>query len=153
MQCALAVMVCGQFETIEEKQNMKTSHIVELVVGDWSNSSHGKTRNFLISSNLPGTKVCKAYWDGVAILGFNPEDFVAAYGNKTLSRAFAIKLIKLGIEDSEWSWDANGNVDIYPGLFADIWLFVAKLGNPEFEFEKVEAYTVGIGGCGLFTQA
>jgi hypothetical protein len=134
-----------------KESNMKQNKI-ELIVGDWSNDGHGRTRMFTIASNLTKAELEKAYEAGVKIVGFDPKHFVEDYQQSYLPAEQILRLIELGIKD----WvapddDDDEDVEIYPDAYKDIWLFVAKLGNPEFEFElNVPSETIKVGGYGLF---
>jgi hypothetical protein len=101
-----------------------------------------------------------AYKAGVAILGHDLQKSCRSYEDSTLDQALVERLQEVGIlpEDVDtcshtWLEDEEDEVHVegYEG-YANLWLAIAKLGNPTLEFTVIEDQTpsITIGGYGLF---
>lgn len=137
--------------------------IIRLIVGDWSDDGHGKTDVIRIKSNLSQKKLAKAYDKGTKKVGYNFMNEVAAeYEDGTISHNQYTRLKELGfdkyeIETSFW-YDKKDKTpldkrtySISPSEYADLLLFICKLGDKSFEYEEVEddSDSWTIGGYGL----
>jgi hypothetical protein len=136
----------------------KLEHRIELVVGDWSHDGHEKTDVQFLESNLPSSEIKKAYNAGTKIVGFDFSKVVARnYEEDKISVDKVDKLKSLGCElfDSydEYDFSEKEGYQLWPDIFTDVYLFICKLGNPDFEYELVSdsADRINIGGYGLFT--
>lgn len=124
---------------------MELPHQIELVIGDPGGDGHEKTRRYMINSTLDSTALWKAYKAGVKLLGFDFINTVATeYEERDISSDQVAKLIAAGYKidpetDNVWRDD-----------FVDIFLFIARLGNHEFQSEKAKSESMDIGGYGLF---
>lgn len=136
---------------------MKTTnlmHPIQLVLGDWSNDGHGQTDTLFILSNLSSTEIEAAYKRGTKILGFDMKSQVAAdYEDSKISETKVETFKKAGFvfSDSEWDLDGEGDIWLDSDCYAQLWLFVVKLGAPTFEYEIQRPPRLTIGGCGLFS--
>lgn len=146
------------------------AHSINLVLGDWSADGHSLTETVTIACNLDGDQLWQAYEQGVAKLGLNvSEDVAAEYEDSTITSVAWAKLAAAGMTleglyaDNEYDLKAARDqladdpteefrMSIGPDDFVRIWLFVAKLGDPTFEFviEEDNKNSVNIGGYGLF---
>jgi len=66
------------------------------------------------------------------------------------------KLVKAGInmKDIELDDSVEGQLHLDPSSFSKIWLAIAKLGNPKFDYEEVfKQGSVHTGGYGCFPKA
>ena len=112
--------------------------------------------DFIIKTNLTKEEVCKAYNDGVKIVGFNFIDkFCTEYDETSIDHDTAKKLVELGLQNFELAkkgWEIKNGYWLNADNFLDIYLFICKLGNPEFVYEKVEDRglpSIDIGGYGI----
>jgi hypothetical protein len=122
-------------------------HTVELVLGDWSDDGHGKTATFVITSNLDGSGIEKAYQAGTKILGFDFSETVCEdYGDTSLPISVLEKLVEHGFDKSTLECEDS----LWRDSFRDIYLFIVKLGEPNFEFSFILLDSLKIGGYGLF---
>lgn len=120
-------------------------HQIKLVFGDWSNDGHGRTEDFVIVSNLSVNAMNKAYRNGSGILGFDLCDTVGKhYGDNDLSLAKKNMLVSHGYSIP------SATENIWTDEFISIYLFVVKLGNPEFKYEHANLGEIHLGGYGLF---
>lgn len=134
-------------ETKGKQGTMK--HFIELMA-DYEGEN---TQTGIIQSNIDSDELDEAYKAGTVVVGFDPVKVFRKSRSWILTRKQLDRLEELGIGDVFKQADSVEDCWLDPYSFMQVFLFIAKLGNPEFEFEKVEAYTVKIGGCGLFTQA
>ena len=127
-------------------------YTIELKLGDWSHDGHGITESIYISSNISASKLRKAYKFGVKIAGFNFSEIVAqGYEDNKIKKNHAEKLFSLGFDRKSLDYDKTDDVYyVSADSFVDIWLFICKLGDPNFEFKIKEQKTINIGGYGLF---
>lgn len=126
-------------------------HTIVFEAGDSSGDGHGKCRSWTIYSNLSKTEVEAAYCKAVTRLGFDPTDSFEDWGARTLPANKVEKLIEFGYEPIDM--DEDGTVWFYPELLYKLFIFMVKLGNPDFEYEEDKdegKNVIYIGGYGLF---
>ena len=128
------------------------SKVINLVMGDWSSDGHGKTETVSIKSNLDKEEIKAAYKAGTKILGFDFINEVCAdYGcHHRLPQENFETLVKHGMRRDNWDMYDENTISMWTDSFSEIYLFIVKLGNPEFEYKTVKAATIDIGGYGLF---
>lgn len=142
-------------------------HLVQVVVGDWSNDGHGRTETFFIRSSLNGSELARAHAAGSSIVGFSLKDDVCTgYENSLITKAQLLKLQELGMtyetenrtDDEDLITTDYRDREIEPSFyigredFFNFYLFIATLGNPEFKYELIKPGKVNIGGYGLFSS-
>jgi hypothetical protein len=153
---------------MSKQKNPELPHLINLVVGDWSNDGHSQSDTITISSNLEKADVEKAYKAGAKKLKLDvTKDVATDYEDGALSIKQWKKLAKAGLT-LETLYDgsrydigiANNaikseeeNINLYPDVFVNIWIFVVQQGNPDFKFEVSEddSPNINIGGYGLFS--
>jgi hypothetical protein len=140
---------------------------ITLVLGDWSDDGHGKTDIQIIRSNLDHKALLKAYNKGSKKLGFNfIDDDCADYEDGSLPRDHLVKLMEHGLKledifDTDYDLkkardlledeQSEDGIGLWVDSFSAIFLFIAKLGNKDFEYGFVrEGSRLNIGGYGLF---
>lgn len=150
----------------------KNQNLIKVVLGDWSDDGHGKTSTFIINSNRDTSNIEKAYKKGVAVLGFDFERKVAyTYEDSTIKIEYLKSLIQTGFEweatvynlktqdydDVVFSKQNDVSYETYEDSFClddesylAMWFHVAKLGDPDLEYEIVKIQSLNIGGYGLF---
>lgn len=105
---------------------------ISLLMGDGSKDGHGETESLLIEVNVTRKKLEKAYKKGARKLGYDFEVKAASeYGKRKLTKKVFKKLKELG-------WPVPAGFErcgllLDTDTYADIWIFLAKLGNPELE--------------------
>lgn len=128
-------------------------YIINLHMGDSSNDGHEKSAIVTIRSNITKTNVEAAYAAGVKKTNVDWSNVVAVeYKDNIVPKNVIKKLAKHGFfADDELDHDDEGYV-AWIDTYANIWLFIAKLGNPNFKYEIVddEDCRIDIGGYGLF---
>lgn len=138
---------------------------INLVLGDWSGDGHNQTETITIYSNYTKEKLQEIYAKGWHKVGFDLTAVVCdEYEDNNISREAFDKLVQAGLtlEDLELTEydmkaaraslaDENG-IELNPYSFARIYLFIAKLGDEdkEFEYEIAKNTSITIGGYGLF---
>lgn len=145
------------------------TNVVSLVVGDRSGDGHDKRETTVLKSNLSGPEIMSAYQKATKKLGF---DFItevcAEYEDRTVPASKLKTLVEHGlvIEDTFADYEINickdaveaGDDDLSDGVsiwvdtYVEIFLFIIKLGNQDFEYEYAPDDTshLDIGGYGLF---
>lgn len=130
-------------------------HMINLVVGDWSHDGHNMTEQSTIKCNLTKKDLEKAYKKGCKKVGFDlTEEVCADYEDMSVSDDVIEKLRAADIkpedfiendDDDGWSFSYNWEA------FTELWLRIAKLGNPDLEFEMCsnDSPNINIGGYGL----
>lgn len=144
-------------------------HDVTLVLGDWSDDGHGKTDIVIINSNLDAKELMTAYKKASKKLKFNfINDVATEYEDSLLPREGLQTLIDNGLDlktvfDTDYDLkeaqkvlegkeSEEDGVSLWTDSYTAIFLFIVKLGNPEFEFRFTdsEESQINIGGYGLF---
>lgn len=143
-------------------------HSTTLVLGDWSDDGHGKTEIIIIHSNLDSEEITIAYNKASKKLGFKfMDDVCADYEDSGIPQEYLNTLIKNGLKleaifDTDYDLkearevlegdDPDETVGLWTHSYTQIFLFIVKMGNPEFEYKIVEddSNRIDIGGYGLF---
>jgi len=130
----------------------------QLVVGDWSDDGHGKTEVFQVIHNLASSDSLEdAFVRGSELLEIDMEQIACDYEAPYIYRGQIDKLLKAGFDSDTESFTMPEELDAYgyvegPEGFINIWLFIAKQGNPDLEYEILPTYkdVINVGGYGLF---
>jgi len=137
-------------------------HQINLVLGDWSGDGHNQTATVTIRCNLDKKQLEKAYKAGCKKTGVNFADEVASdFEDNTISKEIVEKLAKHVFKIEDYSEDeqpgespATGEVgySLWTDGYAAAWMFIAKVGNSELEYEEMtdDSPDIHIGGYGLF---
>lgn len=134
-------------------------HIVDLIVGDWSHDGHEKTETVSIKINITPGELREAYERGRDQVGFDlTSDVANDYEDRKLSNVRMKALVAKGYDERSVERDEyNNESDDYAGdyvlshdSFVDVWLFIAKLGNPDLTYETLNSASINVGGYGLF---
>lgn len=145
---------------------MPKKHRIKMVSGDDTRDGHGKSTEFTIMSNLDARGLESAFRTGVKMLDFDVQDwsnFRASSGN-VLPQEACKKFEEHGFDFSRFdteeadgsddSADDGGSkvfVDCYQKDLPTLWLFTAKLGAPQLEYEYASGGDIiKIGGWSLF---
>lgn len=138
------------------KKDMKFQ--LTLVVGDWSDDGHGKTQTFTIRTNRSPASIMSAYDRGSKKLGFDLSvDVASDYEDYLLDEEKWAAFVKHGLTDDDivvsdgFESTSAYALSLYPAKFADLYLFIVKLGEPEFQCVSMgNSDSIEIGGYGLF---
>ena len=126
---------------------------ISLLMGDESRDGHGETESLVLDTNRTRKELEKAYKKGARKLGFDFELKAAnEYGTRRLAKPVFEALKKLGWPVPE-GFEKTRELDT--DIYADIWIFLAKLGDPKLEVyvqtpDSVEE--LYIGGYALFGE-
>lgn len=125
-----------------------------LTLGDWSADGHKETQTFTIRCNLTRDELLKAYKAGEKKTKVKFQDTVAdEYEDNFMSVDIVEKLTKHGYDVKEFADrldDDPRGYSLWTDGYAGTWLFIAKVGNPELEYEFCTDADIHIGGYGLF---
>lgn len=132
-------------------------HKIRLILGDPGGDGHGRSSEQIIASNLTGAEVKQAHRLGTKQLGFDfSANICSDYGDSRVSNIDAEKFKELGCtlfdEMESCDFDEDEGYSIWRDEYVKLYLFLCKLGNPEFEYERISNTMdmVHIGGYGLF---
>jgi hypothetical protein len=117
--------------------------IITLEIGDWSRDGHNQSEKIAFDSNLSVNEIKDAYKRGVDSIGFDLEDCCAEYESRTLSD----NRMEL-LEEAGFVFESE---EILPQVFADMYIFFCRTGNPSIEIKPIELANITIGGYGLFS--
>lgn len=140
------------------------NHKLSIVVGDWSGDGHSQTERFVIESNLGRKDLLKAYKNSVKKTGVDLDKVCCEYEDDAVDFLVWEKLAAHGLtfdklfdddwdlEEAEESVKTKTRIAIYPDQFFKIYLFLIKVGNPNFEYKILDTQSeeIQIGGYGLF---
>lgn len=117
---------------------------IVLEVGDHSGDGHDRTQQRVINSNRSTTLIWEAYQAGVAIVGFDLLEGVGVnYEDSSITEEMVEMLRKAGYnipaDTDGMGWDE----------YLDAFLFMVKLGDPEFVYETTRLTKMQLGGYGL----
>lgn len=135
----------------------KLPHTVDLVVGDWSQDGHCKTTTVTILSTHSRRALDEAYKLGVRVTGVDlTADVAQEYEDNIIPAAALEKLEAHGLDrkkvfDDGGYGDDENRYDLWPDSFVDIWLFIAKVGDPDLRYRRTQKpAAIRIGGYGLY---
>lgn len=124
--------------------------IVRLIVGDYDHEGHEKTETREYEVNCSAKQLNNAYKKGAKRINYDFELKVAyEAGKEKLPKKALALLVEHGwAPDTAMVNTRELDVDDY----VDIWLFVAKLGNPKLEAKPSTSVRsdIPIGGYGLW---
>jgi hypothetical protein len=135
-----------------------TQYKILLDIGDWSGDGHRECDEVVILSNLLANELPPAFQKGSEVLGFNVQKLLDEYEESTIPAEYVRTLSKHGIL-KDWGFDTEEKLtedwDLACEIsqYVSLWLRIAKLGNPNFEYEVQETRSlpnVYIGGYGLY---
>lgn len=131
---------------------MNNTHRIDLILGDPSGDGHGQSQTVVINSSLSRGELLAAYQVGRFIVGFDLINEVCEqYEDCRMSRKYKTKLLELGFFDFYEDGLEEDTCYLDQELFAQIFLFICKLGDTLFEYQIVESNSyINIGGYGLF---
>jgi hypothetical protein len=128
--------------------------IFSLVIGDWSDDGHGKTRTVEVESKFSSQEFIAAFQKGIKQIDpkCNGHELPICqnYQDSKVPIEFVAGLRKCGLNPDDYLEYYNGTYGIWSDTFANLWLAIAKLGNSELEYEIVHGHSIRIGGYGLF---
>lgn len=131
--------------------------ITYLNVGDFYGDGHGRYETIIVDHNLENSnELLAAYKAGTKIVGIDlRRDVLAEYEGRMEVEQYDILSKHIDITKYATKEEYHEGPEVYledgPGGFAQIWMEIAQLGNPEIEFEFVKMNEMlDIGGYGLF---
>lgn len=126
-------------------------HLLKVILGDWSDDGHGKTKTFIIECNLSEQDLNRAYRAGVEIIGFDFKEEVASdYDDATINRGLLKILRSKGVKISFEDYDPDDyEICIDPDDYLEMYMGVCKLGNPNLNYQVRSLPEIRAGGYGL----
>ncbi len=131
---------------------MSNTHRIDLILGDPSGGGHGKSQTVVINSSLSKHELLAPYQAGTKLVGFDfINEVCKEYEDCRMKREYKTKLLELGFFDFYEDGLDQDTCYLDQELFAQIFLFICKLGDTLFEYQIVESNSyINIGGYGLF---
>lgn len=135
---------------------MELKHAVNLVIGD---ASLGKTEVITVKSNFDQFVMADAYAKGAMIIGVDvTKDVAKKFGDSSISKSDLDKFKEHNLDLSFFGYGSDdlqadeetGSLFLHTELFAALYLFTVKVGDPDFKFEQMKHDEINIGGYGLF---
>ena len=129
-------------------------HVVNLILGDSGGDGHEKESMTSIMSNCTKQEIKLAYQEGTKLVGFDLTKQVCyEFDDREINREFYNKLVELGLpkNESDFDGDENDPISIWLDDFTEMYLFIVKLGNPDFDYEFLQNSDIDIGGYGFFS--
>lgn len=137
-------------DTTKQKRRRTKYHTIEIRLGDLGGDGHCRTSNQLIRSSLNHLDLKAAFALGSKTLGFDLTDLCGDYEDNVIPADAASILVKAGLLNADELSESDATCPVYADTFADLYLAVCKLGNPEFKFKMFDPPSIDIGGYGLF---
>lgn len=129
-------------------------YVVNLILGDSGGDGHEKKSMTSIKSNCSKQEIKLAYQEGTKLVGFDlTKQVCSEYADNKISPEFYNKLVELGLPDeceNEPECETEP-VSLWLSSFTEIYLFIVKLGNPDFDYEFLQNSDIDIGGYGFFS--
>lgn len=133
-------------------------NLLTLRVGDWGGDGHERTEDILVRVNKPPEDIETAYYAGVKVCEVDIKKLVADYEEWDIPSAELRKLHQHGIL-RDWNFDEESLSEDFSllyeiDMYAEIYLRIAQLGDPDLKYETVENDenpVLCIGGYGLFS--
>lgn len=134
-------------------------NLLTLRVGDWGGDGHERTEDILIRVNRSSVDIETAYCAGVEVCEVDIKSLVADYEEWNIPSGELRKLHRHGIL-RDWNFDDEESLSedfslLYEiDMYAEIYLRIAQLGDPDLKYETVdneENPVLCIGGYGLFS--
>ena len=126
--------------------------VVRLIVGDYDGEGHERTTGRTYEVNCTVKQLERAYKKGAKLINYDFELKVAnEAGKEKLPKKVLTTLVEHGwMPSADLAKTRELDVDAY----VDIWLFLAKLGNPKLEIKDSSVPAeLPIGGYGLYELA
>lgn len=118
---------------------------INLVVGDYSNDGHEKRETITIRSNKEADETKYAFDQE------NESVQLEQYCSDYEDHKFPSSLIRKYVSPELYTIDPTEEfVEIWPETFAEVWMGMARAGDPELVLSVEHVPEIYIGGYGLF---
>lgn len=107
-----------------------------MTIGDWSGDGHGKSEDFLISSNVPVDRVREAHFRIKEAAGIDIEDICSSYGEDEVDAETVEILKRMGFLFENKS--GMGERILSVEEMAKLWLFLLQKADDELELALIE---------------
>ena len=107
-----------------------------LTIGDWSGDGHGKSEDFVVSSNAPVEKVREAHYKIEDTTGVDIENICSDYGEDEIDEETVEVLKDMGFQFRNSTGMGDGIVNVTE--MAQLWIFLLQKADPTLELELVQ---------------
>lgn len=107
-----------------------------ITIGDWSCDGHGRSEDFIVSSNMPVESVREAHYKIKDTTGIDIESICAEYEEDEIDEETVGILKSMGFQFENSSGMGEGIVNV-PEM-ARIWIFLLQKADPTLELKIVD---------------
>jgi len=120
------------------------NHTIKIPIGDRSGDGHGIHEDFYYKSNKHVDDLYDIHEESKKIM--NIEEICSDYEEYSIPEVYVKKLVELGFcKNNEYHEDDLLHAN-HPEMFADIWVFLLMLTDPELKMEKTNDDSQTLGG-------
>ena len=102
-----------------------------LTIGDWSGDGHGRSKDFLIESNVPAETVREVHYKIKDATGVDIESVCSGYEEDEIDGETVAALKAMGFNFENSTGMGDGIVSV--SEMARLWLFLLKKADPMLE--------------------
>lgn len=110
-----------------------------ITIGDWSCDGHGRSEDFMVSSNMPVEAVREAHYKIKGATGIDIESICSEYEEDEIDEETVVTLKNMGFKFENSSGMGDGIVNV-PEM-ARLWIFLLQKADPTLELKIVECDT------------
>ena len=114
----------------------KRTYQFRLAIGDWSGDGHGRSEDFLVSSNAPVERAREAHYNIKDATGVDIENICSEYGEDEIDEETVDVLKKMGFQFENSTGMGDGIVNV--SEMARLWIFLLQKADPALELEMVQ---------------
>lgn len=106
---------------------------IRLTIGDWSDDGHGRTKDFIMNSNMPVEAVREAHFKIRKATGIDIENICSEYEEDEIDKETVEILKDMGFKFSNTTGMGDGITN--PEEMAKLWVFLLQKADPSLELE------------------
>ena len=107
-----------------------------LIIGDWSEGGHGRSKDFIVSSNLPVEIAREAHYKIKDTTGVDIENICSEYEEDEIDEETVDILKDMGFQFENSSGMGDGIVNV--SEMARLWIFLLQKADPSLKLEIVD---------------
>lgn len=124
-------------------------HTFNLTVGDWAGDGHGMSDTYTVVANREWTAVRDAHQRGCELTQVDFTDICCDYEDNVIPPEMIARLKGFGLIGYD-DPSSTSTVHIDPFEFAELYMFIARVGDPGLTYRFAHIPEIRIGGYGLF---
>lgn len=107
-----------------------------IIIGDWSEDGHGRSEDFIVSSNLPVEIAREAHYRIKDVTGVDIENICSEYEEDEIDEETVDVLKGMGFQFENSSGIGDGIVSVSD--MARLWVFLLQKADPSLNLEIVD---------------